>query len=95
MSFSFAHCHIDCVRTDDFYAMYLVDGYAMIKIKLTTYLMTAQRRNSNKQIQNLSYSSQNGIIGSNTFNKLVIETEQKDEASAFWIYLSVEISRKV
>jgi hypothetical protein len=83
MSFSFANCHIDCVRPDAIRAMYLVDGDAMIKIKLTTQLMTVQKRNSNKLIQNLSYSVQNGITGSNTFNKLEIETEQKDKASAF------------
>ena len=28
MSFSFADCHIDCVRPDDIRAMYLVDGDA-------------------------------------------------------------------
>jgi hypothetical protein len=28
MSFSFADCHIECIRTDDFRAMYLVDGDA-------------------------------------------------------------------
>ena len=48
MSFSFANCHIDCVRPDAIRAMYLVDSDAMIQIKLTTYLMTVQRRNSNK-----------------------------------------------
>ncbi|MGA8106034.1 MAG: hypothetical protein WB815_05210 [Nitrososphaeraceae archaeon] len=28
MSFSFADRHIECIRTDDFRAMYLVDGDA-------------------------------------------------------------------
>jgi hypothetical protein len=36
MSFSFANCHIDCVRPEVIRAMYLVDGDAMIQIKLTT-----------------------------------------------------------
>ena len=48
MSFSFANCHIDCVRPDAIRAMYLVDSDAMIQIKLTTHLMRVQRRNSNK-----------------------------------------------
>jgi hypothetical protein len=83
MSFSFANCHIDWVRPDAIRAMYLVDGDPMIKIKLTTQLMTVQRRNSNRYIQNLSYSVPNGIYDLNTFNKLVIETQQNDEASVF------------
>jgi hypothetical protein len=28
MSFSFVDCHTECIRTDDFRAMYLVDGDA-------------------------------------------------------------------
>ena len=28
MSFSIADCHTECIRTDDFRAMYLVDGDA-------------------------------------------------------------------
>jgi hypothetical protein len=36
MSFSFANCHIDCVRPDAIRAMYLVDCDPLIKIKLTT-----------------------------------------------------------
>jgi hypothetical protein len=48
MSFSFADCHIECIRTDDFRAIYLVDGDAYDKDKLTTQLMTVQKRKSVK-----------------------------------------------
>jgi hypothetical protein len=34
MSFSFADCHIEYIRTDDFRAMYLVDGDAYDKDKI-------------------------------------------------------------
>jgi hypothetical protein len=34
----------------------------------------------------------NGITGSNTFNKLVIETQRSDDNSAFYIQKGVEVS---
>jgi hypothetical protein len=34
MSFSFANCHIDCVRPDAIRAMYLVDGDVHDKDKI-------------------------------------------------------------
>jgi hypothetical protein len=34
MSFSIADCHIECIRTDDFRAMYLVDCDAYDKDKI-------------------------------------------------------------
>jgi regulatory protein YycH of two-component signal transduction system YycFG len=34
----------------------------------------------------------NGVTGSNTFNKLVIETQQTDDNSAFYIQKGMEVS---
>jgi hypothetical protein len=47
MSFSFADCHIECIRTDDFRAMYLVDGDAYDIDKINN----AIGENSKKEIE--------------------------------------------
>jgi len=93
ISFSFADCHTECVRPEGISSVYLVDGDAndedIINNAIDDSVKTEFEQIDSESFQ---FKVPNGITGSNSFNKLVIETEQADGISTFYIYEGVEVS---
>jgi hypothetical protein len=93
ISFSFADCHTECVRPEGISSVYLVHGDANDEDIINNAIDDSVKAEF-EQIDSKSFQFKvpNGITGSNTYNKLVIETEQADGISAFYIHEGVEVS---
>jgi hypothetical protein len=93
ISFSFAHCHTECDQPDAIRSVYLVDGdiddNMIIGGNIDDDLKAIFEQTDPDSFQ---FRIPDGVTGSNTFNKLVIETQQTDEISAFYIQQGVEVS---
>jgi hypothetical protein len=93
ISFSFANCHTECDRPDAIRSVYLVDGdiddNMIIGGIIDDGLKAIFEQTDPDSFQ---FRIPDGVTGSNTFNKLVIETQQTDEISAFYIQQGVEVS---
>ena len=93
ISFSFADCHTECDQPDAIRSVYLVDGdiddNMIIGGNIDDDLKAIFEQTDPDSFQ---FRIPDGVTGSNTFNKLVIETQQADEISAFYIQQGVEIS---
>jgi hypothetical protein len=90
--FSLADCHTECVRPERISSVYLVDGDAndedIINNAIDDSIKTEFEQIDSEFFQ---FKVPNGITGSNTFNKLVIETEQADGINAFYIHEGVDV----
>jgi hypothetical protein len=93
ISFSFADCHTECIRPEHISSVYLVDGDTNDEDIINNAIEDSVKAEF-EQIDSESFQFKvpNGITGSNTYNKLVIETEQADGISAFYINEGVEVS---
>jgi len=93
ISFSFADCHTECDQPDAIRSVYLVDGdiddNMIIGGNIDDDLKAIFEQTDPDSFQ---IRIPDGVTGSNTFNKLVIETQQTDEISAFYIQQGVEVS---
>jgi hypothetical protein len=93
ISFSFANCHTECDQPDAIRSVYLVDGdiddNMIIGGNIDDGLKAIFEQTDPDSFQ---FRIPDGVTGSNTFNKLVIETQQTDEISAFYIQQGVEVS---
>jgi hypothetical protein len=93
ITFNFADCDTDCDQPEDIRSVYLIDGDIddnMILEGSTDDRLKATFEPSDAN--SFQYNVPNGVTGPNTFNKLVIETQQSDDSSAFYIQNGVEVS---
>jgi hypothetical protein len=90
LTFNFADCHTDCDQPDAIRSVYLIDGDIDDNMILEGSI--DDRLHLNHLTQTHQFIVPNGVTGSNTFNKLVIETQQADDNSAFYIQKGVEVS---
>ena len=93
VSLSFADCHTVCTSPDTIRSVYLVDNNVDDKDIINGEV----GENSKAEFVQLDSGSfkfevPNDIPDPNTFNKLVVETEQNEEANAFYIQPDVEVS---
>jgi hypothetical protein len=92
ITFSFADCHTKCDEPDAIRSVYLVDGDAD-----DNTIIGGNVNNGLKAIfeqtdpDSFKFRVPDGVTYSDTPNKLVIETRQTDEISAFYIQDEVEI----
>ena len=93
ISFSFADCHTECDQPDAIRSVYIIDGdiddNMIIGGNIDDDLKAVFEQTEPDSFQ---FQIPDGVTGSNTFNKLVIETQQTDELSAFYIQQGVEVS---
>jgi hypothetical protein len=93
ITFNFADCHTDCDQPAAIRSVYLIDGDIDDNMILDGSI---DDRLKAKFEPSDAYSFQfdvpNGVTGPNTFNKLVIETQQSDDSSGFYIQKGVEVS---
>lgn len=93
LTLNFADCHTECDQPDAIRSVYLVDGNIDDNDILNDKVNDDQKAIF-EQIDSSSFQFKvpDGVTGSNTFNKLVIETDQTDEIDAFYIGEGVQIS---
>jgi hypothetical protein len=93
LTLNFADCHTECNQPDAIRSVYLVDGNVDDNDILNDKVNDDQKATF-EQIDSSSFQFRvpDGVTGSNTFNKLVIETDQTDEIDAFYIAEGVQIS---
>jgi hypothetical protein len=93
ITFSSADCHTECNQPESIRSVYLVDGNAddntIIGGNIDDDLKAIFEQTDSGSFE---FRVPDGVTGSNTFNKLVIETQQTDEISAFYIQQGVEVS---
>ena len=93
ISFSFADCHTECVRPEEISSVYLVEGDANDEDIINNAVDDSVKAKFEQIDQgSFQFKVPNGITGSNTLNKLVINTEQAEGISAFYIHEGVEVS---
>jgi hypothetical protein len=93
ITFNFADCLTDCEQPAAIRSVYLIDGDIddnMILERSIDDRLKAKFEPSDAD--SFQYNVPNGVTGPNTFNKLVIETQQSDDSSAFYIQKGVEVS---
>ena len=90
---SFSDCHTECDQPNSIRSVYLVDGDVddnmIISGNIDDGIKAVFEQTDPDSFQ---FRVPNGVTGSNTFNKLVIETQQTDEISAFYIQQGVKVS---
>ena len=93
IAFNFADCHTECDQPDSIRSVYLIDGDIDDKIILDGSIDDRLKvKFEPSDTGSFQFNVPNGVTGSNTFNKLVIETQQADDNSAFYIQKGVEVS---
>jgi hypothetical protein len=93
ITFSFADCHTDCDQPDAIRSIYLIDGDIDDNMILEGSIEDRLKAMfSPSEAESFQYNVPNGVTGLDTFNKLVIETQQSDDSSAFYIQKGVEVS---
>jgi hypothetical protein len=93
IKFNFADCHTECDQPDSIRSVYLIDGDIddnMIPEGSIDDGLKATFEPSDAD--SFQFNVPNGVTGPSTFNKLVIETQQTDDNSAFYIQKGVEVS---
>jgi hypothetical protein len=93
ITFNFADCHIECDQPDAIRSVYLIDGDINDNMILEGNIDDRLKATFQpSDADSFQFSVPNGVTGSNTFNKLVIETQQTEENNAYYIQKGVEIS---
>ncbi|MGA7603478.1 MAG: hypothetical protein WCE33_10380 [Nitrososphaeraceae archaeon] len=93
IAFNFADCHTECDQPDSIRSVYLIDGDIDDKMILDGSIDDRLKAKFEpSDTGSFQFNVPNGVTGSNTFNKLVIETQQADDNSAFYIQKGVEVS---
>lgn len=93
LTFNFADCHTDCDQPDAIRSVYLIDGDIDDNMILEGSIDDRLKATFEpSDADSFQFIVPNGVTGSNTFNKLVIETQQADDNSAFYIQKGVEVS---
>jgi hypothetical protein len=93
ITFNFADCHIECDQPDAVRSVYLIDGDIDDNMILEGNIDDGLKATFEQtDADSFQFKVPNGVTGSNTFNKLVIETQQTDENNAFYIQKGVEVS---
>jgi hypothetical protein len=93
ITFNFADCHTDCDQPAAIRSVYLIDGDIDDNMILEGNIDDELRATFEpSDADSFQYNVPNGVTGPNTFNKLVIETQQSDDSSAFYIQNGVEVS---
>jgi hypothetical protein len=94
IAFSFADCHnIGCERPESINSVYIVGGDVKDK-EIINDAIDDSIKDELKQTDSDSFQFKvpNHITVSDTYNKLVIETQQTDAIRAFYIHEGVEVS---
>jgi hypothetical protein len=93
ITFNFADCHTECDQPEAIRSVYLIDGdiddNMILEGNIDDGLKAIFEQTDADSFQ---FKVPNGVTGSNTFNKLVIETQQTDENNAFYIQKGIEVS---
>jgi hypothetical protein len=93
ITFNFADCHTDCDQPDAIRSVYLIDGDIDDNMILEGSIDDRLKATFEpSDADSFQYKVPNGVTGSNSFNKLVIETQQSEDSSAFYIQKGVEVS---
>ena len=93
ITFNFADCHTDCDQPEAIRSVYLIDGDIDDNMILEGSIDDRLKATFEpSDADSFQYNVPNGVTGPNTFNKLVIETQQSDDSSAFYIQKGVEVS---
>jgi hypothetical protein len=93
IAFNFADCHTECDQPDSIRSVYLIDGDIDDNMILDGSIDDRLKAKFEpSDTGSFQFNVPNGVTGSNTFNKLVIETQQADDNSAFYIQKGVEVS---
>jgi hypothetical protein len=93
IAFNFADCHSECDQPDSIRSVYLIDGDIDDNMILDGSIDDRLKAKFEpSDTGSFQFNVPNGVTGSNTFNKLVIETQQADDNSAFYIQKGVEVS---
>jgi hypothetical protein len=93
ITFNFADCHTDCNQPAAIRSVYLIDGDIDDNMILEGNIDDKLKATFEpSDADSFQYNVPNGVTGPNTFNKLVIETQQSDDSSALYIQNGVEVS---
>ncbi|MGA8105437.1 MAG: hypothetical protein WB815_02190 [Nitrososphaeraceae archaeon] len=93
ITFNFADCHTECDQPDAIRSVYLIDGDINDNMILEGNIDDRLKATFQpSDADSFQFSVPNGVTGPNTFNKLVIETQQTEENNAYYIQKGVEIS---
>jgi hypothetical protein len=93
ITFDFGDCHTDCDQPAGIRSVYLIDGDIDDNMILEGNIDDRLKATFEpSDADSFQYEVPNGVTGPNTFNKLVIETQQSDDSSAFYIQNGVEVS---
>lgn len=93
ITFNFADCHTECDQPEAIRSVYLIDGDIDDNMILEGNIDDGLKATFEQtDADSFQFKVPNGVTGSNTFNKLVIETQQTDENKAFYIQKGVEVS---
>ena len=79
-------CHTECNQPESIWSVHLVDGNTDDNVIIGGNIDDDLKAIFEQTDQgSFEFRVPNGVTGSNTFNKLVIETQQTDEISAVYI----------
>jgi hypothetical protein len=93
ITFNFADCRTDCDQPDAIRSVYLIDGDIDDNMILEGSIDDRLKATFEpSDADSFQFNVPNGVTGSNTFNKLVIETQQSEDSSVFYIQKGVEVS---
>jgi hypothetical protein len=93
ITLNFADCQTDCDQPEAIRSVYLIDGDIDDNMILEGSIDDKLKATFEpSDADSFQYNVPNGVTGPNTFNKLVIETQQSDDSSAFYIQNGVEVS---
>jgi hypothetical protein len=93
IKFNFADCHTECDQPDSIRSVYLIDGDIDDNMILEGSIDDGLKATFEpSDTDSFQFNVSNGVTGPNTFNNLVIETQQTDNNSAFYIQKGVEVS---
>ena len=86
ITFNFADCHTECDQPGCYGSVYLIDGDINDNMILEGNIDDRLKATFQpSDADSFQFSVPNGVTGSNTFNKLVIETQQTEENNAYYI----------
>jgi hypothetical protein len=94
ISFSYADCHnVGCVNPEGINSVYLVNGDVNDEDVINDAIDDRIKYEFEQtDSESFKFKVPDDTTGSNTHNKLVIETQQTDEVRAFYMHEGVEIS---